>query len=147
MTIASSSLSKVVITVSMIMLILVSSFNLNVGMSVDRTITLPWTVHVTMNNKLNGLRLGLHCKDKNHDLGVQIVPVGQSWTFLFHTTDFSNSLYFCRFGWLNGGIHAFDIYVDKRDAHLCQQCTWDISEKGPCRVSGKGAPVCYPWNN
>ncbi|RYR57858.1 hypothetical protein Ahy_A05g023546 [Arachis hypogaea] len=143
MTIASSSLSKVVITVSMIMLILVSSFNLNVGMSVDRTITLPWTVHVTMNNKLNGLRLGLHCKDKNHDLGVQIVPVGQSWTFLFHTTDFSNSL----FGWLNGGIHAFDIYVDKRDAHLCQQCTWDISEKGPCRVSGKGAPVCYPWNN
>ncbi|MED6182680.1 hypothetical protein PIB30_030880 [Stylosanthes scabra] len=147
MTISSSSLSKskVVFGISMIMAILVS-FNLNVGMSDDSVI--PRKISVTMNNKLNDMQLGIRCKEKHWDSGFKIVPVGLSWTFIFHPNPIIfRSLFYCSFTWSTGDLHYFDIYDAKRDVNVCTQCVWDISEKGPCRVSGFGAPMCFPWNN
>ncbi|XP_057760787.1 S-protein homolog 5-like [Arachis stenosperma] len=144
MTISSKSLSKVVI-----MLILVS-FNLNVSM-IDGQVDFPqrYKVYVTMQNKLPDMQqLGIQCKDRTHDLGFQVVPAGQSWTFYFNPGIINTALFFCAFNWYEGGdVHRFDIYDADRDGGVCDQCTWDIHNYGPCRVTGKGAPKCFPWKN
>ncbi|KAJ1388304.1 Plant self-incompatibility protein S1 [Sesbania bispinosa] len=38
---------------------------------------------VAISNKLNDSQLGVHCKDKHHDLGFQVLPVGGSYNFKF----------------------------------------------------------------
>ncbi|XLS95229.1 hypothetical protein HN51_071237 [Arachis hypogaea] len=57
-------------------------------------------------NKLpNNHKLGLHCKDKHHDLGAQTLEPNQSWSFRFLPDIFHDvTLYFCRFYWVHAGI-------------------------------------------
>nr|XP_029154561.1 S-protein homolog 5-like [Arachis hypogaea] len=96
-----------------------------------------YVVHVKMQNKLpNMQQLGIECKDKHWDSGFKVVPAGQSWTFYFTTNIINTALFFCTFNWYDAG----------RDGGLCEQCTWDIHKDGPCRVTGNGAPKCYPWD-
>ncbi|RYR57856.1 hypothetical protein Ahy_A05g023544 [Arachis hypogaea] len=141
MTISSLSLSKVVITVSMIMLILVSSFNLNVVSSLCMILGLlicfkfnvcgsedgifpPLKVTVTIINNLSGgKQLTVHCKDKKNDFGFKELQVGQNWSFIF--PPWFTSLYFCSFAW-STGFHYFDIYVHNRDIYRCKHCIWEF---------------------
>lgn len=109
----------------------------------------PWDKHVTIfiTNKLTGnLSLGVHCKDKNQDLGIQTLAHGQIYnftikpSFIIEVTD-----YWCSFNWtLN--FRTFDVYLQVRDKAECpKRCEWEIHEKWPCKIIGDHTH-CYPWN-
>ncbi|KAK7405689.1 hypothetical protein VNO78_07295 [Psophocarpus tetragonolobus] len=103
-------------------------------------------VTVAITNRLTMKTLGLHCKDKHHDLGYHELKVGQ--TYIFAVTPkiiFKVTLYFCKFVWLHES-HYFDIYVELRDG-FCKDniCTWDIFARGPCKIRPTSRE-CFSWN-
>ncbi|XP_015966146.1 S-protein homolog 5-like [Arachis duranensis] len=142
MTISSLSLSKVVI------MLILASFNLNVSMIDGQVAPQPIAVDVTINNKLLDSDLKFHCKDQHSaqvDLGDQTVSTGRSWSFKFLASPFYVPLYSCTFSWHGAPDRHFDIYEGERDGKACNQdCTWDIYEINPCRVSGTDQQ-CFPW--
>ncbi|QHO13804.1 hypothetical protein HN51_071230 [Arachis hypogaea] len=144
MTISSLALSNVVI-----MLILVS-FNLNVRMIDAQVAPQPIFIAVTIRNQLIHLDLQIDCKNnRNKDELKQTVPADGSWTFKFLPILFHDISYSCIFSWNDGKnqSHNYQIYNQGRDEKLChQECDWEIHETGPCRVSGKRAPECHPWD-
>jgi len=106
----------------------------------------PTKETVDITNHLDMRYLAVQCKDKNNDLGVHQLNVGQTFSFTFFPkVFFPSTLYFCHFVWLEGD-HYFDIYVQDRDGY-CQKnsCSWDIIANGPCRTIS-GHRECYNWN-
>nr|XP_027186578.1 S-protein homolog 5-like [Cicer arietinum] len=102
-------------------------------------------LNVVMTNKLtDGLKLTVHCKSKDNDLGIHVLVPGQSYGFKFRHNLFGETLFFCFFKW-NDVTHWFDIYEDERDYATCKSCYWDIKQTGPCLKDPKG-DICYPWN-
>ncbi|WZY80396.1 hypothetical protein YC2023_026780 [Brassica napus] len=107
------------------------------------------TVKIT--NKLGGgLKLTLHCKSKDDDLGVQTLAPDSSWSFKFKPAFFGTTLFFCNFDW-GGESHWFDIYDDDRDRvsdNQCYLCSWNINRSYPCRFdeSTNRFDLCYDWN-
>ncbi|KOM56962.1 hypothetical protein LR48_Vigan10g285400 [Vigna angularis] len=108
---------------------------------------LPHSVAVKIANMLTLKQLTLHCRDKNHDLGIATINVGESFVFYVNPNFFlDKTLYYCRFIWKDAN-HRFDIYVQHRD-HVCNNnvCSWQIFEKRPCDVSfGVLVRKCYVW--
>ncbi|ESQ41177.1 hypothetical protein EUTSA_v10015241mg [Eutrema salsugineum] len=107
---------------------------------------------VVINNRLGGgLKLILHCKSKNHDLGVKTLAPDSSWSFSFRPNIFGTTLFFCHFQWAQES-HWFDIYDDYRDGvrkgNPCIDCTWNIDQNKPCRFNQKTNvfDLCYDWN-
>lgn len=104
-------------------------------------------------NIINYLRLGVdltvHCKSKDDDLGVHVIPPDGSWEFQFRPNFWNSTQYFCKFDW-NGGSYWFDIYIQLRDNPYCvKNCDWLIIPNGACRkVEGVPHAVdkCFPWN-
>ncbi|WZY76657.1 hypothetical protein YC2023_023041 [Brassica napus] len=107
------------------------------------------TVKIT--NKLDGgLKLTLHCKSKDDDLGVQTLAPNNSWSFKFKPAFFGGTLFFCNFNW-SGESHWFDIYIDDRDRvtdNPCYLCWWNINRSFPCRLdeNTNRFDQCYDWN-
>ncbi|KAJ4829614.1 hypothetical protein Tsubulata_014284 [Turnera subulata] len=94
-----------------------------------------------------GMNLTLHCKSKNDDLGVQVLPYNVSFSFHFCPNMFSTTLFFCSFAWTNQ-FHWFDIYDQNRDVS-CGDCTWNVTQGGPCMISDGSSwkrHICYPYN-
>jgi hypothetical protein len=103
-------------------------------------------VNVFITNDLPNLQLRLHCKDKTHDLGEQLLNPGQSFTFSFKPSFFGVSLYFCAFSYYGEGIHHFDIYDEHRDEDNCKhECHWKIKKAGPCKEPSPTEEECFPW--
>jgi hypothetical protein len=103
-------------------------------------------VTVFITNVLPNRQLRLHCKDKNNDLGEQLLKVGQSFSFSFKPSFWGVSLYFCQFTYF-GGHHYFDIYVENRDVDNCKhECHWKIKLDGPCKEPSPTEEECFPWN-
>ncbi|AES60767.1 putative plant self-incompatibility S1 [Medicago truncatula] len=104
------------------------------------------TIYIT--NNITNYQVGVHCKDKNHDIGLQNINVGESYIFtLVPTFLIPRTLYFCSFSWPKG-FHYFDIYVQSRDQEDCRpekQCHWIIKESGPCKIKS-GSVDCFNWN-
>ena len=104
-------------------------------------------LHVQMINILQGKNdLQIHCKSKNDDLGVHIIPFNGNYGFEFTPNFFAETLYFCGFKW-DENLHWFDIYVHSRDRFCTNVCTWNISESGPCYIFDDKSTKCYGWNN
>ncbi|WVZ14631.1 hypothetical protein V8G54_012197 [Vigna mungo] len=102
----------------------------------------PTKVTIEIKNRLTQRDLTVHCKDKNTDLGVHKLNVGEAYSFQFFLP---TTLYFCRFTWLEGD-HNFDIYVQDRDGNCtANTCLWEISATGPCRTN-RLPPLCFGWN-
>ncbi|KAG2334251.1 hypothetical protein Bca52824_005431 [Brassica carinata] len=107
------------------------------------------TVEIT--NKLGGgLKLTLHCKSKDDDLGVQTLAPDSTWSFKFSPAIFKVTQFFCNFKW-GGESHWFDIYDDNRDGDggdfPCYLCRWNINRSQPCRAdTNKFVKQCYDWN-
>ncbi|KAL2937484.1 S-protein-like protein 5 [Bienertia sinuspersici] len=101
--------------------------------------------HVGIINNLDGkINLQVHCKSKDDDLGIHVIPYLGKYEFSFKYNLRDTTLFFCGFKW-DANLHWFDIYSFNRDANVCQNdCMWNIQETGPCRVQGNS---CYPWNN
>ncbi|RHN78875.1 putative plant self-incompatibility S1 [Medicago truncatula] len=132
------SVSKIVFLVSMLLTILVV---LQFGKANS---FLP-TVYEHIINNMSNTVLGVHCKDKHHDAGFGRINFQEMYTFSLKPHPIvSVTLWFCRFTWNNDFQH-FDIYVQKRDAKLCRDCTWFINSSGPCRIKGTSLD-CFPWN-
>ncbi|KAJ1412286.1 Plant self-incompatibility protein S1 [Sesbania bispinosa] len=106
---------------------------------------LPGKVTVEITNNLSDYQLGVHCKDKNHDLGFQVLPIGGSYNFKVSPNLFlNNTLYFCNFNWITEA-HWFNIYDQERD-DCDDTCHWDIVATGPCKVK-EDSLDCFHWNN
>ncbi|XP_061351216.1 S-protein homolog 5-like [Gastrolobium bilobum] len=131
------SVSRIMLPLSMFLTILLAS-KFKAGESGIFTDN----VKVLITNKLTNMLLGLHCKDKNHDLGFQVLQVGQTYSFEFQITLILNKLYYCSFNWRTGS-HYFDIYDQVRDN--CTFCVWHIYATGPCLVR-KDDLDCFHWN-
>lgn len=102
---------------------------------------------VKINNTLESkVTIQVHCKDKDHDLGIHQIPYYHTYEFGFVTSKFGRSLYFCGFIW-NDKLHWFDIYVNSRDVSLCgKRCWWIVKESGPCLLDTPIGEDCFPWN-
>jgi len=132
------SVSKIVFLISMLLTILVA---LQFGKANSY---LP-TVYEHIINNMSNIVLGVHCKDKHHDAGFRRINFQEIYTFSLKPHPIvSVTLWFCRFTW-NNDFQYFDIYVQKRDAKLCRDCTWFINWSGPCRIKGTSLD-CFPWN-
>ncbi|KAL1360431.1 hypothetical protein AAHE18_04G176500 [Arachis hypogaea] len=111
--------------------------------------------YVDITNRLHGkLKLFLHCKSKDNDLGKHLLRHDDTYRFSFKP-NFSlkffikpTTLFFCKFRW-KGACHWFDIYDDKRDGKLIT-LYWNITQKGPCVKSSlflnRETELCYDWN-
>ena len=120
--------------------------HLKSGVSGSRIVVVPSKVTVEITNRLTNRYLAVHCKDKNNDLGVHQIGVGQTYSFSFTPNFvFPSTLYFCDFTWLEG-FHYFDIYVQHRDQYCNKfKCSWDIVATGPCKTSDPSRN-CFSWN-
>ncbi|XP_058776122.1 S-protein homolog 5-like [Vicia villosa] len=138
------SASKIFLSLSMLITILVS-FQITNGL---KTLRAPWTpdrVYISITSNITDLQLGVHCKDKKHDIGFRSLKFGENYAFDFQPKAFLRaSLYFCRFTWADE-FHYFDIYKETRDHDICSKCNWKIDKSGPCRET-ETSDTCYPWN-
>ncbi|EEF44294.1 conserved hypothetical protein [Ricinus communis] len=104
---------------------------------------------VIITNDLNqGLDLSVHCKSKEDDLGVHILPPHNNYQFEFQPNFWGVTQFFCGFTWKKTGIHWFDIYIQNRDYPKCSTCKWVLRQKGPCMFEEKtnNYTLCYDWN-
>lgn len=54
-------------------------------------------VTVSITNNLINRQLGVHCKDKNNDIGFRSLQRGNYYEFTFRPNIVVTTLYFCRF--------------------------------------------------
>ncbi|XP_068501324.1 S-protein homolog 2-like [Phaseolus vulgaris] len=102
-------------------------------------------VTIEMTNMLKQ-HLIVHCKDKHHDLGAQIIKTGETYSFVVTPNIFKKvTLYFCKFYFASSSYY-FDIYRQDRDDCPDHVCYWSIFEKGPCRINFV-SPQCFRWND
>ncbi|KAK0584845.1 hypothetical protein LWI29_019611 [Acer saccharum] len=137
--------------ISLLIILLAVVYNFNVCNATDDLTPEEFhvTVHVQVINDIGaGSDLTVHCKSKDDDLGVCILPFQQSFEFHFHKSVFSTTQFYCSMAW-SGAFKWFDIYIQRRDDSICgKQCVWKIKPTGPC-VHNVGSPgdTCYKWNN
>ncbi|KAK7316364.1 hypothetical protein VNO77_35348 [Canavalia gladiata] len=103
-------------------------------------------VSIFINNRIPDQRLGVHCKDKTHDIGYKILPFGGNYSFKLRPDPFLKvTLYFCKFYWFQTE-HYFDIYKQERDEPDCDTaCYWQIFKTGPCKIKPTSRE-CFTWN-
>ncbi|KAH0993658.1 hypothetical protein GBA52_005141 [Prunus armeniaca] len=104
--------------------------------------------HVRVTNDLGGdLTLSVHCKSKDDDIGVQVLPPHASFQFSFRPHVTGLTLFFCGFRW-PGEFRWFDIYTAMRDQGVCFNCFWSIGPDGPCMFNEESQKydICYSWN-
>ncbi|KAM6544766.1 hypothetical protein CsatB_025502 [Cannabis sativa] len=109
--------------------------------------------HVVMINDLESDRsdLTIHCKSKDDDLGIHVVPFNSSYEIVFHPNLECTTLFHCSFTWPSGKIdHLFDIYDCLRDNKKCNKCKhyiWKINSTSPCMQNNetKKFAFCYDW--
>ncbi|XP_019089523.1 PREDICTED: uncharacterized protein LOC109128160 [Camelina sativa] len=91
------------------------------------------------------IQLGLHCKSKHKDLGLQSLAPYKSWRFREAMNFWKTTLFFCHFEW-ESESKWFDILLTKRNKNACKYytCQWYITPDGPCRFTEH--TECYPWN-
>ena len=105
------------------------------------------TVFIT-NSVYPKVEMGVHCKSKDDDLGLQHIQPGQTYDFGFRPNFWGTTQFFCSFYWPQSDQHWFDIYkFGDKNTSDCQMCSWSIFSGGPCRYELDGTSVgCFPWN-
>ncbi|KAL0560293.1 hypothetical protein IC582_000694 [Cucumis melo] len=110
----------------------------------------PVTTVVIVNQIEYGIHVTVHCKSKNDDLGVHVLPLGQGYSFKFRPNLVGTTLFFCSFTWTGQHqIYWFNIFDDKRDAGKCTTCRWIIHEYSMCLQDPKnpGKDICYNYGD
>ncbi|GAV83696.1 Self-incomp_S1 domain-containing protein [Cephalotus follicularis] len=89
----------------------------------------PHKTHVNVLNRLNG-NFTIHCKSKDDDVGIHVIPVRQSYDLSFRVNVMGSTLFFCSVTSQRGSIN-FDLYNAKRDMKRCPtQCNWIVAKVG-----------------
>jgi len=141
------SLSKFALSISMLLTILVV-FQFKGGNSWS---PLKPIVHMYItNNFTNGEQLGVHCKDKDHDIGYRSIRFAEPYAFTFRPAFFlPTTLYFCGFTFSHE-FHHFVVYNQLKDEKAVKsECHWQINKYGPCRINVLVKPnsiECFPWS-
>ncbi|KAF8406895.1 hypothetical protein HHK36_006016 [Tetracentron sinense] len=113
----------------------------------------PVTVYVY--NKLEGGKtLIIHCKSKDDDLGVHVLPVDGMLQWSFTNNFFHTTLFWCDIQWERspGGDWvrgSFNIYRSHRDIDRCgTNCLWYVKEDAlySPNMDGDWEPI-YLWPN
>jgi len=140
------SISNTTTFIFLFLAIFLAGIHLKCVVSSSPIVIVPTKVRVDITNRLTNRYLSVHCKDKNNDLGVHQINVGETYSFSFFPKYwFPSTLYFCNFAWLEG-YYYFDIYVQYRDQYCNKfKCSWDIVATGPCKTSDRNRD-CFPWN-
>ncbi|RHN79287.1 putative plant self-incompatibility S1 [Medicago truncatula] len=135
------SISKVVLTISILLTILVA-LQFQEG---ESNIFHKKRVFVYITSNITDAQLGVHCREKDNDLGLHNLNFGETYSFSFRPVIFIEAkLYFCGFSWMNE-LKRFDIYVESRDDKDCKgECRWKIDKSGPCKLKGDDTE-CFPW--
>jgi len=110
----------------------------------------PVTTVVIFNQIEYGIPVTVHCKSKNDDLGVHVLPLGQGYSFKFRPNLVGTTLFFCSFTWTGQHqIYWFNVFDDKRDAGKCTTCRWIIHEYSMCLQDPKnpGKEICYNYGD
>ncbi|KAL8141672.1 hypothetical protein V2J09_014704 [Rumex salicifolius] len=112
----------------------------------------PFKTYVTVqirNWMASKANLQVQCKDRHHhDLGVKQLSYLELFNFKFQLPFMLVAQYTCNFTW-NGESHLFDVYVQLRDAEVCEKfCDWIVVESGPCLHNPDNDIYnkCYHWN-
>lgn len=107
--------------------------------------------HVRITNDLpDNMKLNVHCKSKEDNLGVHVVSYLNSYEFSFIPNIWGTTQFYCSMAWLSH-FHHFDIYIYYRDVR-CQQtkhtCAWYVTPVGPCMLENlhDNKTICYVWN-
>jgi hypothetical protein len=129
-------------------ILLISSLLL-VFTTCDAFCFLRTSVDLKITNQLgSGLDLAIHCKSKDEDLGVHVVPFDGYYTLSFCSNAWGTTQYFCGMTW-SGKLHWFDFFIARRDSFRCGKCTWRVLPRGPCMTYNIGELreyKCYHWN-
>ncbi|CAA0818868.1 Plant self-incompatibility protein S1 family [Striga hermonthica] len=85
-------------------------------------------IHVQVINRLkNGVRLNVHCRSKDDDIGFHVLEEGDSIEWSFHLNFGMTTLFYCDVQWGDSYWHHFDAYDAGRDSYRCDsKCRWMI---------------------
>ncbi|XP_030506959.1 S-protein homolog 5-like [Cannabis sativa] len=103
---------------------------------------------IKIQNVLDGKEdLTVHCKSKDDDLGVHVLPYKGTYSFKFSRNFRGTTLFFCGFKWGNQ-FHRFDIYTPQSPkCNVPNECLWFIIPSGPCRFDKTTFKYsCSSWN-
>jgi len=134
------SVSKIVLSISLLLTICVALQFQNGESNVLLKDSTKIFVYIT--NNITDLQLGVRCRSRNSDLGLQTLNFGETYSFSIYTA-FEETLYFCGFSWTNE-FYYFDIYDGARDPSCKTECHWKINKVGPCKINAT-SNECYPW--
>ncbi|KAL9339862.1 hypothetical protein Peur_068877 [Populus x canadensis] len=130
--------------------ILLISFVLLIFTTCDAFCFLRTNIHLSITNQLgSGLDLTVHCKSRDDELGVHVVPFDGYYTMDFCSNIWGTTQFYCGMTWSGKLQYWFDIFIAERDSHRCGDCTWRILPEGPCMTCNIGESkeyVCYQWN-
>jgi hypothetical protein len=79
--------------------------------------------------------LGAHCKSKNNDLGLHLIPAHSDYNWGFAGNFLRTTLYFCDLSW-EGGHLTFDVFKYNENflktycPHPSSDCRWRAQEDG-----------------
>ncbi|KAI4311766.1 hypothetical protein MLD38_036636 [Melastoma candidum] len=114
--------------------------------SISYAINDPKSV-VIKNDLGSGLVLAFRCLSADDDLGVHLLPPGESWGFHFKTRFIGNTLFHCGFKWALADEKKFTVYDDNQHHYTCSECVWSIQRNSTCLTSNAiTASLCYPWS-
>ena len=123
---------------------------LQVTLSQGSLLPILQKTHVRLTNLLGeGSNLTIHCKSKDDDLGVHVLPFKGSFEWSFKPNFFvKNTLFFCNIQWQGKSMY-FNSYDEERDLDGCgKYCYWDVTLKGPCLLKHEGGyDFCSDWPN
>ncbi|GAV64185.1 Self-incomp_S1 domain-containing protein [Cephalotus follicularis] len=108
---------------------------------------LNFPVHVRITNTMAS-NVTIHCKSKNDDLGIHVIPSGQYYEWGFRVNLWGTTLFFCGFTTKKGG-GVYDIFEAKRDVPRCRDhtCYWGVKDDGVHGYNGDATDIWFKWKS
>ncbi|GLT72809.1 hypothetical protein SLA2020_447110 [Shorea laevis] len=106
-------------------------------MSTQPLICNAYRVHIE--NGFQKAILGAHCKSRDNDLGLHLIPAHSEYYWSFDGNFIRTTLYFCDFSW-EGGHRTFDVFkyddgfLSKYCPHLIQIAAGELKRMGFSRT-------------
>ncbi|CAL0315363.1 unnamed protein product [Lupinus luteus] len=97
-------------------------------------------VSVSVTNSLQGnLNLTIHCKSKDDDLGIHVLPFNGRYQWQFKPNIFGTTLFSCDLSMRDGSI-GYDLYSYEKDRLRCPtECIWVAKTEGLVGLSQDAA--------
>jgi len=116
-----------------------------------------WTIQpaiyeVSIENGLSNGTLWVHCKSRDSDLGLHMIPRNDKFAWAFKTSLWKQKLYFCGLTWDHYGRKVFDAFIDDLDFEddKCggRHCLWKALDDGIYlyHIKQQQLRKMYKWN-